>query len=578
LKVIMQPQPAIKLNFRELHVILMAGLGGLLYGVDIGVIAAALPYIADTVRMTVAQTSFVVAAVLAGSSISSLAGGFLADRIGRKGAILTAAVMFVSSILAIGTAHAYAPLLAGRFIQGMSGGIVAVVVPLYLAEELTAERRGRGTAIFQFSLTLGIAIAAFVGSFCTRHVEAIIRNSVGHTELARMAEDHAWRSMFFALLYPGVAFFIVGAFLKESRYWTALRLQSTQKSPASAGKQRGPLKKCGTPFLSQSSANADDSRLRTRTSDSILQRKYVIPFLLACSVLACNQATGINSILSYAVVLFHEAGLSATQATQGDLAVKIVNCVFTLVAFALVDRKGRKFLLVLGTGGIVVSLFSAAILFRSIESISTNVKDEVQAAVRGGQLAVPVAAVRQAASIEGSTSSYTVSVSYTFGRGEKIVSVTNTDATAVIKIVPAPEDIPAASLIIIRARLTPTPPPFIGVGVLVSLSLFIACFAVGPGVVVWLTLSEIMPTRIRSMGMGFALLLNQAVSTASAAAFLPVVDRYGNSAMLILWATCTVGDLLIAVFLLPETKSKSLEEIERIFARRRESSGATGRG
>jgi SP family myo-inositol transporter-like MFS transporter 13 len=436
--------------------------GGLLYGVDIGVIAAALPYIADTVRMTVAQTSFVVAAVLAGSSISSLAGGFLADRIGRKGAILTAAVMFVSSILAIGTAHAYASLLAGRFIQGMSGGIIAVVVPLYLAEELTAERRGRGTAIFQFSLTLGIAIAAFVGSFYTRHVEGIIRNSVGHPELARMAEDHAWRSMFFALVYPGVAFFIVGAFLKESRYWTASRLQSTQKSLVFVGRQRSPSQKGRTLFRSQSSANSDDSRSRTRTSDSILQRKYVVPFLLACAVLACNQATGINSILSYAVLLFHEAGLSSTQATQGDLAVKVVNCVFTLVAFALVDRKGRKFLLVLGTGGIVVSLFSAAILFRSIESRSTNVKNEVQAAVRGGQLAVPVAAVRQAADIEGSTSSYTVSVSYTYGRGEKIVSVTNTDATAVIKIVPAPEDIPAASLIIIRARLTPTPPPFIG--------------------------------------------------------------------------------------------------------------------
>jgi len=217
----MQPQPAVKFSFRELYVILMAGLGGLLYGVDIGVIAAALPYIADTVRMTVAQTSFVVAAVLAGSSISTLAGGFLADRIGRKGAIVTAAVMFVGSIVAIGMAHAYAPLLTGRFIQGMSGGIVAVVVPLYLAEELPAERRGRGTAIFQFSLTLGRAVAAFVGSFYTRHVEAIIRNSVGRPEVARMAEDHAWRSMFFALLYPGVAFLMVGVFLKESRYWTA---------------------------------------------------------------------------------------------------------------------------------------------------------------------------------------------------------------------------------------------------------------------------------------------------------------------------------------------------------------------
>ena len=574
----MQSESEVKLSFRELYVILMAGLGGLLYGVDIGVIAAALPYIADTVRMTVAQTSFVVAAVLAGSSISSLAGGFLADRIGRKGAIMTAAVMFVSSILSIGMAHAYAPLLAGRFIQGMSGGIIAVVVPLYLAEELTAGRRGRGTAIFQFSLTLGIAVAAFVGSLYTRHVEVIIRNSVGHPDVARMAEDHAWRSMFFALLYPGVAFFITGAFLKESRYWRSSRVLTTRKSLTSTEEQHTPSEQNGTSFLRKSSTNTDGSRWKSRVSDSIWQRKYVIPFLLACAVLACNQATGINSILSYAVLLFHEAGLGATQATQGDLAVKVVNCVFTLVAFALVDRKGRKFLLVLGTGGIVISLFSAAMFFRSIESRSTDVKSEVQAAVRGAQLALPVAAVRQAPNSAVSTGSYAVSVSYTYGGGEKIVSATNTDAAAVLKIAPGPEEVDKPSLIIVRARLTPTPPPFIGTGVLVCLSLFIASFAVGPGVVVWLTLSELMPTRIRSMGMGFALLLNQAVSTASAAVFLPVVDRYGNSAMLILWATCTLGYLLIATFLLPETKSKSLDEIERIFARRSENSGATGRG
>jgi len=274
------------------------------------------------------------------------------------------------------------------------------------------------------------------------------------------------------------------------------------------------------------------------------------------------------------VLLFHEAGLSATQATQGDLAVKVANCLFTLVAFALVDRKGRKFLLVLGTSGIVVSLFSAGMLFRSVESRSLDVKSEIQAAVREGQLAMPVAAVEQAANINGSKAAYTVSVSYTYGGGEKIVSVANTDATAVLRIAPASEDVQNPRLIIMRARLTPTPPPVIGVGVLVCLSLFIACFAVGPGVVVWLTLSELMPTPIRSMGMGFALLLNQAVSTASAAVFLPVVDRHGNSAMLILWATCTVGYLLIAVFLLPETKAKSLEEIERIFASR---SGAVQR-
>ena len=97
------------------------------------------------------------------------------------------------------------------------------------------------------------------------------------------------------------------------------------------------------------------------------------------------------------------------------------------------------------------------------------------------------------------------------------------------------------------------------------IALFIAFFAVGPGVVVWLALSELMPTRIRSMGMGLALLLNQGVSTVSAAAFLPVVGHYGNSAMLMLWAGCTFCYMLIAVFWLPETKGRTLEEIQHFW-------------
>jgi hypothetical protein len=97
--------------------------------------------------------------------------------------------------------------------------------------------------------------------------------------------------------------------------------------------------------------------------------------------------------------------------------------------------------------------------------------------------------------------------------------------------------------------------------------LFIACFAVGPGVVVWLALSELMPTRIRSAGMGIALLINQGVSTSIAGVFLPVVGRHGYSAMFAFWAASTVVYFVTAAFFLPETKGKTLEEIERIFDR-----------
>ena len=101
------------------------------------------------------------------------------------------------------------------------------------------------------------------------------------------------------------------------------------------------------------------------------------------------------------------------------------------------------------------------------------------------------------------------------------------------------------------------------------LCLFIAAFSVGPGVVVWLALSELMPTRIRSTGMGIALLLNQGVSTAIAAVFLPTVGNYGYSAMFLFWAACTVIYFITAAFFLPETKGKTLEEIEEYFEKGR---------
>ena len=111
-----------------------------------------------------------------------------------------------------------------------------------------------------------------------------------------------------------------------------------------------------------------------KASGSLLQRKYIVPFVMACVILACNQTTGINSILSYLVIILKQAGLSAVHATQGDVAVKVLNVVLTLVAVTLVDRKGRKFLLVLGTSGVILALGTAAVVFHTFETKRTDVK------------------------------------------------------------------------------------------------------------------------------------------------------------------------------------------------------------
>ena len=142
--------------------LLVAGLGGLLYGVDVGIIAGALPYLEATSGLTAGQLSFIVAAVLAGSVISTIFSGMLSDWLGRKKMMIISGVLFVISIPMIALAQGFTPLVLGRLLQGISAGFIGVAVPLYLAECLGASNCGKGTGVFQWLLTLGICAAALI--------------------------------------------------------------------------------------------------------------------------------------------------------------------------------------------------------------------------------------------------------------------------------------------------------------------------------------------------------------------------------------------------------------------------------
>lgn len=536
----------------------IAGMGGLLYGIDVGIISAALLYLGKTVSLSLAQTSIIVAAVLGGSMASSLVAGILADWFGRKSMMIVSGLIFVASVLLIVSSQGFATLFAGRLLQGISGGVIAVVVPLYLAESLSAGTRGRGSGIFQLMLTVGIVIAAATGWYFTRQADASIAAAAGNAALIREAQNHAWRGMFLSVIYPGLIFFGGSFFLSETPRWLfrrnrpqeALRALRRSCSEAEAELQ-----------LKEMQAVSSDSKQGRHAGDSLLARKYVLPFVLACVILACNQTTGINSILGYLALILKQAGLNATHATQGDFIVKLLNCLMTVVAVSLVDRRGRKFLLVLGTTGIIVALTTGALLFRSVESRRVDVRTAVESHVQGNGIDLPLTQLPAT-----STAPHALTVLYSYGKGEQLASVLSTDPDPVLHL-RAPESSSAGALVIKAAMLGPLPTEKTGWLIAACLALFIAAFAIGPGVVVWLTLSELMPTRIRSAGMGIALLLNQGVSTLIAGAFLPTVSHFGYAAMFAFWAACTVVYFITAAFFLPETKGKTLEEIELSFAR-----------
>lgn len=534
----------------------VAGLGGLLYGIDVGIISGALLYLGKTVDLTVSQTSILVAAVLGGSMLSSLIAGVLADWCGRKKMMVVSGLLFVLSVVLIVMSRGFVPLLAGRILQGLSGGVIAVVVPLHLAESLPASTRGRGSAIFQFMLTVGIVAAAGIGVYYSHGAEVAISLAKGNAALIRAAQDHAWRGMFLSVIYPGSLFLLGTFFVSESPRWLyrtgrAERALAVLQRINSSEEAQKELHEMGS--VESRSFSASQS-----SSGSLLQRRYVVPFVLACVILGCNQGTGINSVLGYLSIILKQAGMSSVDATRGDLVVKILNCVMTVFAVALVDRKGRKFLLMLGTGSIVLSLVLAGTLFRISEARRLEVADKVQAMTVGNRLTIAPEFVH------GDGREAALTVLYSYGDGDRIATLSASDQEP-LQLAPEPSN-PRAQLTIRRAFVAPLPSRQTAWWITLSLAFFIAGYAIGPGVVVWLALSELMPTRIRSAGMGIALLINQGVSTLIAGFFLPVVASHGYSAMFFFWAVCSLIYFLTATFFLPETKGKTLEEIEARFA------------
>jgi SP family myo-inositol transporter-like MFS transporter 13 len=577
----------------NLFLLVVAGLGGLLYGMDIGIIGGALPYLQATSPLTAAQLSIVVAAVLLGAVFSTMFAGMLADWMGRKPLMILSGLTFVVSIPMIALSHGYSPLLFGRLLEGVSAGLIGVVIPLYLAECLAASDRGKGTGVFQWLPTSSMVFAALLGIYFSYHVAAVAKT--GDASALFAYKDQAWRHLFWVSLPPGILFILGCLLVTESPRWLFKRGKKQQAHAALLRSRTEQQAAVELEEMEESQRKASTlSSSGKKIQDSLLRRKYVVPFLLACIILFCNTATGVNSLIGYNTSILLQGGLSDLHAHWGYVVFTSMNFLLTIVGMALVDRKGRKFLLILGTSGIIVSMVGVGILFLRTEKVSVDARTQVQAMISPSQeLTLPfnrdeaaqllaaqgdagkrIDAGRASLAIIYSYGDFTAATSFVrsddpAARPIEITRASCVPANKVLALFKNPlgnlDAAQTAPLKIEKALVGQVPDSSHGWLVALGLFLFMAFYAVGPGVCVWLALSELMPTRIRSNGMSIALVINQLVSTTLAGIFLPFVSKNGYSSMFFLFAGFTVVYFIVAAFFLPETKGKTLEVIEAHF-------------
>ena len=426
----------------------VSALGGMLFGYDIGVISGAILFIKTTFSLSPGLEEIVVSSVLLGSLVGAIIGGLLADRLGRRKLLIIAAAVFGLGAIGAALAPGVASLIAVRVIAGAAIGIASFVAPLYISEIAPVDIRGKLVSINQVALTSGIVISYLVDY--------------------AFAGSQAWRWMFAMAAIPAGAFGIGLTFIPNSPRWLVDRGHVSQA--------RDVLKRIRAPEqvedeLNQIQQSAAQQKGRWSELFSPLLRPAMI---VGVGLAIAQQITGINTVIYYAPTIFRFAGLSsASVAILASVGVGLINVVFTVVAMQLIDRVGRRPLLLVSLTGMALGLFVLGLAF-SLPQLSGSM----------GWIAVT------------------------------------------------------------------------------SLMVYVGSFAVGLGPVFWLMLSEIYPLRLRGRAMSVGTVANWGSNLIVAVSFLTLTQVFGKLATFWLYGIVSVGAWLFAFFLVPETKGKSLEQIE----------------
>ena len=435
---------------------IFAAIGGLLFGYDTGVISGALIFIKRSFGLSIFQQELAVSSVLVGAAVLAITGGSLSDRFGRRKMLLITSVVFIAGALVCAAASSIQILILERVVVGMGIGLASSVVPLYISEISPAKARGWQVSLFQLAVTVGILVA-YVADYA-------------------FTPSAAWRWMLGLAVIPGALLGAGMLFLPETPRFLArhghfdlartvlVKIRGTQDVEKE---------------LLEIKESSQASALRGHISD-LLQPALRPALIIGIFLGVFQQVTGINTIIYYAPYIIRAAGISSIQGSiLATAGIGTVNVVMTLVSMWLIDRVGRRPLLLTGIAGMIVSLGAIGYVFH---------------------LSGP-------------------------GRGLADLAV-------------------------------------------ISLMFYVASFAISLGPIFWLIIAEIYPLKIRGLATGIAAGVSWIANFAVSLTFLSLFKLLGPSLTFWMYGVLAIGSWLFCYHLVPETKGRTLEEIEASWHKR----------
>jgi sugar porter (SP) family MFS transporter len=453
--------------------VLIVALSGFLMGFDGSLFTGAVVFVKSQFELSSFEVGWAVVSHTIVATLSIFLAGPLADRFGRRTVLRTAAIVFAASALVASAASNFGMLIAARMLSGLGVGAVLVAAPMYIAEISPPALRGRMVTFNQLFLVFGIFLA-FSSNYLIVRLEDLPSAWISTLNLA----SSNWRWMLGLGVLPSVIYLFALFAVPESPRWHAMhgRFEAARRTLTRAH---------GAAFAETELAEMRASLAHQSSSGDATLRELWAPELRAVLgigliVAVVQQITGINSVLAYANVIFEQAAATGRHddaAFMQTMFVGLVNLVFTVLALLLIDRVGRRPLLLVGSGGMAVCLLLTAAGFHA----------------SGGSM-------------------------------------------------------------------NPTL-------VLAGLLGFVASFAVSLGPCMWVLLSEIFPNRVRGVAISFVGLVNSAVCTVVQLLFPWQMDRFGGGPTFFIYAVFAMLGLALFAKVLPETRGRSLEELEESLVR-----------